>query len=186
MVRGRHASESRLPFIRDLSIMALVIVVVAMLVFGAISFFFGGEGETLVLDSTLTTTTTTAATTTTQASSTTSSTTTTTRAPTTTTTAAPPTTVRPPGEVRVLVLNAVGVAGLAGEVSDRLAELGYDMVEPDNYEERLDQSRIWYRRGFGAEALELGAEIPDALFEVIPDPELDADIIVVLGQSFEG
>ncbi len=182
MARGRHASSDRTPFFRDLAIMGLVIVVVAMLVFGAISLIDGlrdGSSPTAGVTTTTaapTTTTTTAAPTTT----------TTTAAPTTTTTAATPTTVRSPSEVRVLVLNAVGTPGLAGTVTDQLAALGYDMATPDNADEQLDQSRIWYRRGFGAEALELGAQIPDALIELIPDPELDADIVVALGRSYEG
>lgn len=185
MARGRHASSDRTPFFRDLAIMGLVIVVVAMLVFGAISLIDGfRDGSSPTAGVTTTTTTTGAGPSTT--ATTRPTTTTTTAAPTTTTTAAPPTTVRSPSEVRVLVLNAVGTPGLAGTVTDQLAALGYDMATPDNADEQLDQSRIWYRRGFGAEALELGAQIPDALIELIPDPELDADIVVVLGRSYEG
>ena len=185
MARGRHASSSRGPFFRDLAIMGLVIVVVAMLVFGAISFIdgLGGDGAGLA-DATTTSVATTAAP---ESTTTTRPPTTTSTAPaTTSTTAAPPTTVRAPSDVRVLVLNAVGTPGLAGQVSQQLADLGYEMGTPDNAPEQLDQSRIWYRRGFGAEALELGAQIPDALIELIPDPELDADIVVVLGRSYEG
>ena len=183
MARGRHASSSRGPFFRDLAIMGLVIIVVAMLVFGAISFIDGlGGDDAGVADATTTSVATTAAP---EATTTTRPPTTT--APTTTsTTAAPPTTVRAPSDVRVLVLNAVGIPGLAGQVSQQLADLGYEMGTPDNAPEQLDQSRIWYRRGFGAEALELWAQIPDALIELIPDPELDADIVVVLGRSYEG
>jgi Rieske Fe-S protein len=187
MARGRHASSDRTPFFRDLAIMGLVIVVVAMLVFGAISLIDGlRDGSSPTAEVTTTTTTATTSVGPSTTATTRPETTTTTAAPTTTTTAATPTTVRPPSEVRVLVLNAVGTPGLAGTVTDQLAALGYDMVTPDNADEQLDQSRIWYRRGFGAEALELGAQIPDALIELIPDPELDADIVVVLGRSYEG
>jgi Rieske Fe-S protein len=185
MARGRHASSDRTPFFRDLAIMGLVIVVVAMLVFGAISLIDGFRDGSLPTAGVTTTTTTTGAGPSTTAT-TRPETTTTTAAPVTTTTAATPTTVRPPSEVRVLVLNAVGTPGLAGTVTDQLAALGYDMATPDNADEQLGQSRIWYRRGFGAEALELAAQIPDALIELIPDPELDADIVVVLGRSYEG
>ncbi len=186
MVRGRHASSDRRQFFRDLAIMGLVIIVVAMLVFGAISFIDGLRDDSSPTAGATTTATTATTSTTSTTVTTRPPTTTTTAAPTTTTTAATPTTVRPPSEVRILVLNAVGTPGLAGAVTEQLAALGYDMATPDNAGEQLDQSRIWYRRGFGAEALELGAQIPDALIELIPDPELDADIVVVLGRSYEG
>ncbi len=120
--------------------------------------------------------------------------TTTTRAitTTTTTTTAPTTStsttvaIRDPSEVVVVVLNAVGVPGLAAEVSSGLEELGYQMLEPGNYEPELSQSLILYSEGFEAEAFELAAEFPDA--EVQQDTagnENGADIVVVLGESYE-
>jgi hypothetical protein len=120
--------------------------------------------------------------------------TTTTRAitTTTTTTTAPTTStsttvaIRDPSEVVVVVLNAVGVPGLAADVSSGLEELGYQMLEPGNYEPELSQSLILYSEGFEAEAFELAAEFPDA--EVQQDTagnENGADIVVVLGESYE-
>ncbi len=188
MAKGRHASDNKAPFIRDLAIMALVIVVVAMVVFGAISFLVNVFGDDTPLASGSSSTTTTTELPATSSTTTTRPTTTsTTRASTTTTstTAATVTTIRDNAEVRVLVLNSTGISGLAGRLSEALAELGYDMATPDNYPEALEQSRIWYAEGYGAEALELGAQIPDALTEKLEDAELDADIVVVLGASYE-
>jgi len=118
--------------------------------------------------------------------------TTTTRAITTTTTTAPTTSTsttvarRAPSEIVVVVLNGVGVAGLAAEVSSGLEELGYQTLEPGNYEPVLSQSLILYSEGFEVEAFELAAEFPDA--QVQQDTagnDEGADIVVVLGESYE-
>ena len=118
--------------------------------------------------------------------------TTTTREVTTTTTTAPPTTTtttvvaRTPSEIVVVVLNGVGVAGLAAEVSSGLEELGYQTLEPGNYEPVLSQSLILYSEGFEVEAFELAAEFPDAQVERdTAGNEEGADIVVVLGESYE-
>jgi hypothetical protein len=94
--------------------------------------------------------------------------------------------LRTPAEVRVQVLNAIGVPGLAGEVSAQLASLGYQTMTPGNYQPALAQSRVWYVVGFEAEAFELAAQFPDALVEAAsPDLAVNADIVVVLGESYE-
>ncbi len=118
--------------------------------------------------------------------------TTTSREVTTTTTTAPPATtsttvvVRAPSEIVVVVLNGVGVAGLAAEVSSGLEELGYQTLEPGNYEPVLSQSLILYTEGFEVEAFELAAEFPDAQVERdTAGNEEGADIVVVLGESYE-
>ncbi len=119
-----------------------------------------------------------------------SSSTTTTTVPTTTTTATTTTTearaaVREPSEITVLVLNAVGTPGVAGRLTEQLATAGYRTLEPANYQPRLTQSRVWYREGFGAEAFEVAAWVPDALVELNEDTETDADIVIVLGASYQ-
>jgi hypothetical protein len=89
--------------------------------------------------------------------------------------------------VRVLVLNAVGVTGLAAEVTERLDDLGYQTITPANYQPTLEQTRVWYHAGFAPEAFEVaGAVVPDALIEENPDLTADADIVVVLGASYQG
>ena len=92
--------------------------------------------------------------------------------------------MRDPAEVRVLVLNSVGVDGLASQVTTQLSELGYNMLPPDNYTPLLEVTRVWYVPGFEAEAFVLAAEFPDAQPELNPDLAVDADIVVVLGDSY--
>ena len=186
MARGRHASRSgQSAFLRDAAIMGVGIVIVAALMYGILWLIQtwrspdplpGASETTQVVDSATTTTIRTS--------------TTTTAAPTTTTTSTTTTTVpviesRPPEDVTVLVLNSVGTAGLAGRVTERLADLGYDMLEPDNYEPRLEQSLIWYKEGFGPDAQDLAANLPDAVIEFNPDGLPEADIVVLLGASYE-
>jgi hypothetical protein len=170
---------------RDAAIMGVGIIIVAALMYGILwliqswrspDLLPAGSETTLVVETTV--------------APATSASTTTTAAPTTTTTAAPTTTVpvievRPPGEVTVLVLNSVGTSGLAGRVTEKLAALGYDMLEPDNFEPLLEQSKIWYKPGFGPDANDLAANFPDAVTEFNPDELPEADIVVLLGASFE-
>jgi len=174
LLKGRHVSQESSTFGRDLAVMIVGIGVVGALVFGGLS-LVGADEEPAP---------------TTTAPAVPSST-----APTTAATVAPATTapppapattvpaVRPPSEVRVLVLNSVGTPGLAAAVNADLAELGYVTLTPDNYGPLVDQSRVWYREGFGGEALELASQFPDALVER-NEFEAEADIIVVLGASY--
>ena len=126
--------------------------------------------------------------------------TTTTRATTTSTTAAPATStstttttaaLRAPTEIQVRVLNGVGTAGLAAEVSAELQVLGYQMLEPGDYSPALSQSRVWYAEGFEGEAFELAAEFPDAQVEQASGEQTSAelgagaDLVVVLGDSYD-
>ena len=83
------------------------------------------------------------------------------------------------------VLNGAGIAGIAAEVTSDLSESGYQTLEPGNYQPLLPQSRVWYAEGFEGEATELAVRFPDALVEVATADLEDADIWVVLGQSFE-
>jgi hypothetical protein len=187
MARGRHASKSgQSAFVRDAAIMGVGIVIVAALMYGILWLIqswrspdpLPGTSETTQVVESSTTSTTRAPTTTTTAP-------TTTDAPTTTTTTVPVIEARPPEEVTVVVLNSVGTAGLARRVTDLLDELGYITLEPDNFEPLLDQSLIWYKEGFGPEAQDLAANFPDAVTEFNPDGLPEADIVVLLGASYE-
>ena len=178
---GRHAAPAGPSFYRDLLTLLGGIVAVAIIVYFGLSALSTTEGPGSDDP------------TTTAASATTVPVTTTTRATTTTTTTTAPTTttattvaVRTPSEIVVVVLNGVGVAGLAAEVSTRLDELGYQTLEPGNYEPVLAQSLILYAADFEAEAFELAAEFPDAQVQASSDADEDADIVVVLGESYEG
>jgi hypothetical protein len=59
------------------------------------------------------------------------------------------------------------------------------MLPPDNYTPLLERTRLWYVPGFEAEAFVLAAEFPDAQIEQNPDLAVDADVVVVLGDSHE-
>jgi hypothetical protein len=105
------------------------------------------------------------------------------------TTSGPATTavpVRPPEEVRVIVLNSIGLAGAAARKTQELADAGYQTVQADDLEPQQDQSRVWYREGFAAEANALLQFLPGALVEPVPDPELQTgtDVILVLGAGY--
>jgi hypothetical protein len=88
--------------------------------------------------------------------------------------------------VTVQVLNGTDVEGLAARVTQQLASAGYQTLAATNFPDgTLDVTRIWYQEGFLPEAIELSASFPDALVEVTPDPAGPADLVVVLGASFE-
>jgi hypothetical protein len=178
--RGRHAARAN--FSRDLLIMIVGIIVVGAVVFGALWFgssLLGGDEQA-------------------EDSAGPASSTSTVPAPTTTTVPAPPTTTlpaetttptitpRPPSEIVVQVLNAVGTTGLAAEVTIDLRAAGYDTVPAADYEPILGQSQILFRDGFGPEAFELAALFPDAQVGMSRDMPEGVDLVVLLGGSFEG
>ena len=171
---GKHAAPFRMG---DFFTIVGGIAVVAGLVYLLLSAWLGGDPPTTTAATAATSTSASVSTTT----STTVQTTTTTSAQTTSTTVA----VRPPPEVRVLVLNSIGVDGLASQVTAALSGLGYSMLPPDNYTPLLETTRVWYEPGFEAEAFVLAAEFPDAQIEQNPDLAVDADVVVVLGDSYQ-
>jgi hypothetical protein len=178
---GRHASPPGPRFYRDLLTMMGGILVVAIVVYLGLTAFSTtqspGSTDTTAAATTMTTivTTTTGATTTS-----------TTLAPTTSTTTTTIAALRAPNEIQVRVLNGVGIAGLASQVSGELQEMGYQMLEPGDYSPALSQSRVWYVEGFEGEAFELAAEFPDALVErASAELGAEADIVVVLGDSYD-
>ena len=181
---GRHASPAGPSFYRDLLTMLGGIIAVGIIVYLGLSALSTNDSPTSSTTSTATSSTTASVTTTTRA------TTTTTRATTTTTGATSTTSttlaLQAPAEISVLVLNAEGTAGLAGQVSSLLQSLGYQTLEPSNYRPLLSQTRVWYAEGFEGEAFALAAEFPDALVEQMPADFGDAEIVVVLGESYEG
>lgn len=181
--KGRHTTGASTGFYRDLAVMVLGILALGALIF--LLLFWLAEGPEqgppttpLAADTTVTT-----------ATETTVSTTVTTEASTTTTTIPTTTTVpvRPPEEVRVVVLNSMGLAGAAGRMTERLEEAGYQTLEADDYEPELDPSRIWYREGFSAEANVLLEYLPDAEIQPLEEEDLQegADVILVLGSGYE-
>lgn len=183
MTKGRHSAEATGSFYRDLVMMIVGILLVGAAVFLLLYLFAGDPspvaGGTTEASGTPSTSSTT---------STLPATTPTTAAPTTTPTTVAATTVplRPPGEVRVVVLNSIGLAGAAGRKTQELADAGYQTQEADDLEPAQDPSRVWYRDGFAAEANVLLEFLPGAQVEPIPDPELEqgADVVLVLGTGY--
>ena len=188
---GRHASDDRSRFRRDLFRMALLallaVAVIAAAAAGVRLFLGGDDAPPATVAAPATTTTTTLPPTTT----TTSTTTTTTTLPPTTTTTLPPTTtttlppLREPAELTVLVLNSTGRSGLAGRTTQRIADGGYQTLPADNFSPTLDTSVVRYAAGLEREAEVLAAQIPDANLELSEEEDPAADLVVVLGLSFE-
>lgn len=177
---GRHASDGSGSFYRDLAMMILGIILVGGAVFFILYLIADEPTSGSTTTEAVTSTTLAATTTSTDGDATTTSTTT----PATTTSTIP---VRPPDEVRVVVLNSVGIAGAAGRMTERLEGGGYKTLQAADLDPEQDPSRIWYREGFSAEANELLTFIPDAKVEPLPDEELQpgADIVMVLGTGYE-
>lgn len=97
---------------------------------------------------------------------------------TTTTTAG----ARPPAEVRVLVLNASGRKGVAGEMAGRLGVVGYKTLEPGNTAVR-PETTVGCRPGFEQEAAALVSATGVPAKTADPGALLpaDADCVVVIG-----
>ena len=191
---GRHASADRSRFRRDLTRLIVLLTLALVVAVGSaliIDYLRSGpeepevsapttsEPETAVADAPSTTaaprpTTTVAAVTST--------------VPTVVTTVPEtPTTLPPVREVdrlTVLVLNSTRVAGLAGRVTERLSDLGYRTLDPDNHPEALQASVVWYVEGFGREAEVLAEAISDADVEPFPGDDPQAPLTVVLGASY--
>jgi hypothetical protein len=180
--RGRHASASAGTFYRDLVMMLVGILLVGAAVF-LVLYLFAGNPEADAVSSTssspVTTTSVVDPTSTTDGATSTSST-----VAVSTTTTVP---VRPASEVRVVVLNSIGLAGAAGRMTQRLADAGSQTPQADDYEPEQDPSRIWYREGFAPEANAILELLPGALVEPLPETTLQegSDIVVVLGTGYQ-
>jgi hypothetical protein len=180
--RGKHASPSSTPFYRDLVMMVLGILLVGAAVF-LLLYLFAGRGEDPESGASTTSSTPTSSATSERPTTTAEPEPTTTTPSTSTTTTVPS---RPPGEVRVVVLNSMGLPGAAGRMTQILADGGYQTQQADDLEPELDPSRIWYRDGFAAEANALLEFIPGAVVESLPDPDLEtgSDVVMVLGTGY--
>lgn len=181
--KGRHASGGAGAFYRDLAMMILGIILVGAAVFFLL-FLIADEPEAPATTAGADPTTTLEAETTTSQQATTS----TSSPPTSTSTTATTIPVRPPEEVRVVVLNSIGLAGAAGRMTADLDDAGYQTLPADDYSPEQTPSKIWYREGFSAEANELLEFLPDARVEPLVDEGLaeGADVIMVLGTGFDG
>lgn len=126
----------------------------------------------------------------------------------TTTTAAPTTTTIPPTTTTitplvtegalVLVANAAGIPGAAGQLTARMQSLGFSMKEPTDaagYEESLDASKIYFRPEAEAAAASLAAVMQINSLTRMPTPAPivdaqvglgDATILIMLGKDLAG
>lgn len=174
--KGRHASPDPRGFYKSLAVMVGGIILVGAAMFLVLYLLADNPAPVP---------------TTTSSQATTSSTDPTTTEPSTTTTVTLPTTtgvpVRPPNEVRVQVLNSMGVAGAAGRLTSRLDGAGYQTLPAADYSPEQNPSRIWYRSEFSAEANALLEFVAGAQVEEIPDPTIGegADVVIVLGTGYQ-
>ncbi len=177
--KGKHSGGGSGPFYRDLAMMILGILLVGAAVFFLLFLLADKPTASSTSVAASATTTTTGSPSTTIASTSTSS-----RAPATTTSTVP---VRPPDEVRVSVLNSIGVAGAAGRLTEELEDAGYQTLPAGDYTPEQDPSRIWYRPSFSAEANELLVFVPAAQVEPLSEPDLQpgADVIIIIGTGYE-
>ena len=183
MNRGKHAAGSEGSFYRDLVVMVVGILLVGAAVF-LLLYLFAGDPDPVAGDTTSPPSSSSSTTPSTAVSSTATTAAATTISPTTLATTTIP--VRSPAEVRVIVLNSIGLAGAAGRKTQQLADAGYQTQQADDIEPAQDPSRVWYREGFAPEANALLEFLPGALVEPIPDPELEpgADVVLVLGTGY--
>lgn len=183
--KGRHSDGGPGSFYRDLALMILGILLVGAAVFFVLYLLADGPSDSTTTSAAATgsSTTSTEAATTSSAGAT-SSTSSTSTSSSTTSTMVP---VRPPAEVRVVVLNSMGLAGAAGRMTEQLEEAGYQTLPATDYSPEQDPSRIWYREGFSAEASELLQFIDGAVVEPLADESLQpgADLIMILGTGYD-
>ncbi len=99
---------------------------------------------------------------------------------------------RPPGEVTVLVANASGVSGAAGQQTDLIAGAGYVTLEGTNAPELLEASQVLFVPEYEADAAALAAAInapPEAVQPMPEPPPLEtggAHVLVMLGPDLAG
>jgi hypothetical protein len=188
---GRHAAPGYGGFIRELTFFVLKVAFWGGIVFGAVLLFqaiFSSDDAATPTTIQSTTTTTGVSTTPATEVTTTTTTPTTTTTETTTTTVATTTTLagRDPSGITVLVLNSTNRAGLAADLSESLAEVGYQTLEPENWQTPFAVSRVWYVAGFETEGAVISRYVsPDAIVEPFQGVT-QADIVIVLGASYGG
>ncbi|CAN5837133.1 hypothetical protein BH23ACT2_BH23ACT2_15720 [soil metagenome] len=99
---------------------------------------------------------------------------------------------RPPGEVRVIVLNGGGVAGAAGASTEALGGAGFELADPGNAAASpgVEATAVYHAEDFDDEATTVASVLGRPAEVVEPKPEEDlgpgsaeADVVVVLGQD---
>lgn len=115
---------------------------------------------------------------------------------TTTTTTEPPIVTHPPGEVKVAVANGTGGRGRAGRTAGILNASGYVTAAKNTQQDRVGESVIYYRPGYGDDAKAVASALgappdlltpaPATIMTLIRNPETPPDletfnIFVVVG-----
>ncbi|MDX1658046.1 MAG: LytR C-terminal domain-containing protein, partial [Nitriliruptorales bacterium] len=91
-----------------------------------------------------------------------------------------------PERVRVLVLNGVGIEGLAGTVAETLASAGFDVAGAENAEEfddALTATVIRHRPDRGFEGELVAGSLPGATLEPRNDLPRGVDVVVLVGSD---
>lgn len=96
-----------------------------------------------------------------------------------------------PADIVVVVANGSGIAGLAGQTSERLAELGFQTLEPTNVDEGAINSSVFFVEGSEPAAVEVASalNLPASAVTPMPTPVPvaslgEAVVLVVLGADF--
>lgn len=91
----------------------------------------------------------------------------------------------PPGQrVRVQVVNATRVRGLARRATHWLRDRGFDVVEMGNAPEQLDTSLVLDRSGHAEWAQRAARAMGGARIEARPDTSRYLDLTVLVGRSW--
>ena len=96
-----------------------------------------------------------------------------------------------PAQIAVLVLNAEGTKGIAGQGSEALRDAGYQVLAPRNATNLSAESRVLYTGDFEAEAVSVATALGSGAEIVAPldpaNPPLndvgEAMVVVVIGQD---
>jgi LytR cell envelope-related transcriptional attenuator len=93
---------------------------------------------------------------------------------------------KPRSEVRILVLNAGAASGAAGNMTNKLRALGYQLAPPDNTTARKGTA-VQCKQGFDKEATQLQGDVgAGTTIEPLPNPPLpgteNVNCVVLVGQ----
>jgi hypothetical protein len=99
--------------------------------------------------------------------------------------APPPDVTAPPGtRVRVQVLNATTVRGLARRATMHLRDRGFDVVEIGTWSQQADSTLVLDRSGHPDWARRVADALGGARVESRPDTSRYLDVTVILGRSW--
>ena len=90
-----------------------------------------------------------------------------------------------PHDVKIQVLNGGNTTGgIAGTTSDKLHELGYQIVRVDNAPDKVDHTVVRYGPDHADAAKALAATVPGAKLEA--DESMAGAVVLIIGPEFDG